>query len=702
MSVDEHRLQPLLAPRSIALVGASSRYGSVGEMMVRQLIEGGYTGDIYPVNPRYQELNGLRCYGSLGELPAGIELTVLNLAGHRIEATLNESLGHGTKAFVIFDPCRPPEDTSPSMVERLRALARETGIPICGANGMGYSNFDARCFVGMWVQPEHPPGPVTLIAHSGSVFCFANAPAPNYFNLSVSLGQELGTSLDEYMDYSLSMPTTRAIALFVETIRNPDGFRAALARAREKEIPVVVCKLGRTEAGTRQALSHTGAIAGDGDAFDALLEHYDAIKVDSLDQLLSTATLLASPRRPTSGGFTMFTDSGGLCGLAADRGGALGVEFAPLGENTEQRLGELMPLTTPANPLDAMVLAGPGFLDTYRKAHEIMLADPHIGLYCVDSLNDDRYDTEFMTGDAALELFPTTEKPMFLMSSYTGFPQGRLIEKCRVAGAPFIIGLDNALVAARCFLTYHERLREHRPAAGEVDAAIVERWRAVLDETPVLGEHQSLALFRDMGISVIDSVPAESVEAALDAAETLGYPVALKTAEDDIHHKSDVGGVFLGLKDAGELRAAHDSLSSRLGPKMLVSGMADAGVEMALGMFTDPTAGPVMVLGPGGTLVELFDERGFAIPPVDPGRAGRLLAGLRIQRVLEGVRGNPAADIDALARALSRFSLLCAALGDRIVEIDINPLIVGPRGAVAVDGLVVGHRARTGNQCDPR
>ena len=228
MSVDEHRLQPLLAPRSIALVGASSRYGSVGEMMVRQLIEGGYTGDIYPVNPRYQELNGLRCYGSLGELPAGIELTVLNLAGHRIEATLNESLGHGTKAFVIFDPCRPPEDTSPSMVERLRALARETGIPICGANGMGYSNFDARCFVGMWVQPEHPPGPVTLIAHSGSVFCFANAPAPNYFNLSVSLGQELGTSSQNKISINRSGFVMGGLHFmeihYKDSERFPDGF----------------------------------------------------------------------------------------------------------------------------------------------------------------------------------------------------------------------------------------------------------------------------------------------------------------------------------------------------------------------------------------------------------------------------------------------------------------------------------------------
>lgn len=492
MSVDNHYLQPLLAPRSIALLGASNRFGSVGEMMVRQLAEIGFPGEIYPVNPRYDEVGGLQCFGTLSELPARVELAVLNLAGHRIEATMNEALGLGIKAFVIFDPCRPEDDPTPGLVERLRAIARGSGAAVCGGNGMGYSNFDARCFVGMWVQPAHPPGPVTLIAHSGSVFMFANADAPNYFNLSVSAGQELGTYMDEYMDYALAMRSTRAIALFAETIRNPDGFHASLAKAREQQVPVVVCKLGRTEAGARQAFSHTGAIAGDNDAFDALLDHYGAFKVDTLDQLLSTATLLATPRKPSAEGFALFTDSGGLCGLAGDRGEALGVRFSSLAAETTTRLKTLMPLTTPANPLDAMILTGPNFLETYAHAHEAMLSDPNIGLYCVDSLCDDRYDSDYMTGDAALEVFLTTDKPMFLMSSYTGFPQGRLIEKCRGAQAPFVIGLDNALVAARCFLAYHQGLGETKGTVGDADGALVARWRRVLSETPVLGEHQSL------------------------------------------------------------------------------------------------------------------------------------------------------------------------------------------------------------------
>ena len=171
------------------------------------------------------------------------------MAAHRIEAAFNEALELGTKAFVIFDPCMPEGDTSPTLIERLRATAHEAGVAICG--GMGYSNFDARCFVGMWVHRERPPGSVALIAHSGSVFMISRADTPTYFNLTVSADQELGTSMDEHMDYALAMPTTRCLALFAETIRNPDGFQAALAKAREQRVPVVVCKVGRSEAGAR-------------------------------------------------------------------------------------------------------------------------------------------------------------------------------------------------------------------------------------------------------------------------------------------------------------------------------------------------------------------------------------------------------------------------------------------------------------------
>ena len=694
MGIDDHYLQPLLSPRSVALVGASERAGSVGEMMLTQLVERGFAGDVYPVNPRYETLNGLRCYPSLGELPGTVDLAVLNVAGHRIEALMHVALDLGIKAFVIFDPCQPPDDTSPGLVERLRTLAREAGVAVCGGNGMGFSNFDAKCFVGMWVAPPHPSGPVTLIAHSGSVFSFATARAPNYFNLSVSAGQELGTSMDEYMDYALDMPTTRAVALFAESARNPDGFRRSLAKAREKEIPVLVCKLGRTEVGVRQAFSHTGAIAGDSDAFDALLDHYDAIRVDSLDGLLAAATLLASAPRPTGGGFAMVADSGGLVGLAADRAGTLGVDFPALTENTATSLKELMPLTTPSNPLDAMVLAGPDFWQTYRKAHEIMLADPSVGLYCVDTYQDDRYElADFMTSDAALEVFATTEKPMFLTSSYTGFPQERLREKCLAAGAPFVMGIDNALVAARSFLDYHQRLKRPPSAPAEADPAVCSRWRDVLASTPVLGEHQALAMFDDFGLPVVDCRLVESAEAAADAAETLGYPVALKTAVEGIHHKSDVDGVYLGLTHRGALEDAYESLRSRLGPRALVSAMADAGVEMTLGLFTDPTAGPVIALGPGGTLVEYFDERVYALPPFDAVHARRLLDRLRFSRVLRGVRGNSGADIDALAETVARFSVLGAALSGQVAEIDINPLIARPGGAVAVDGLVIGHDA---------
>ena len=686
MNIDDHYLRPLLAPRSIALVGASQRRGTAGEMMVRQLCRSGFSGDVYPVNPRYEEVLGQRCYGSLSELPT-VDLAVLNLAAHRIEAAFNEALEVGIKSFVIFDPCMPEGDTSPALGERLRAMARETGVAICGGNAMGYSNFDARCSVGMWVYPEHPPGSVTLIAHSGSVFMISNGNVPTYYNLAVSAGQELGTTMDEYMDYALEMPTTRCIALFAETIRNPDGFHAALAKARRQRVPVVVCKIGRSEAGARQALSHTGAISGDNDAFDALLEHHGALKVDTVDELFATTSLLASPRKPPTDGFALFADSGGLCGSAADRAVTFGVDFCPLTEKTHEGLKAEMPLATPSNPFDGFMLVTDDFLERYRAAHDVMLSDPNIGLYAVNVGNDDSFDG-FMHGQTALDAFAVTDKPMLIVG-YTGFSQKKLMEACYAAQVPLVIAMDHALVAVRCFLEYHRRLEEQHAVVPDADPGVVTSWREVLSKTTVLDEQQSLALFADFGVPVIESRRVECAEDLVAAAQSVTFPVALKTAAEGIHHKSDVDGVVLNLDGESALHAAYESLSARLGAQALVSVMAEPGVEIALGMYRDATVGPVVVVGPGGTLVEYFDDRVFALPPFDAGTAKRLLARLKFSRMLEGVRGTPAADIDALAEAIANFSVLCAALSGHITEIDINPLIAGPSGVVAVDGMVV-------------
>ena len=700
-ALEEHRLQPLLSPRSVALVGASQRADSIGDLMVRSMRDGGYSGRLYAVNPRYEEVSGVACYPSLDALPEPVDLAVLNLAGHRLEAMMSEAIGLGARAFVIFDPCMNPGEPAPKLLDRLRAIAREADVPVCGGNGMGFMNLDARVHAGMFVLPPRPTGPVTLIAHSGSVFMFSNAQAPNYFNLSVSAGQEIGTTVDEYLDYALEMPSTRAVALFVETLRSPQGFRDGLAKAQTLGIAVVACKVGRTETSARQALSHTGAIAGDGDAFDALLARYGAIRTDTLEQLLATATLLTSPRKAPAMGFGLFTDSGGLCALAGDRADAHRLPFCDLARQTLESLSELMPLSTPANPLDAMIVSDEHFIDTYRRAYRVMAADPAIGLFGVETFNDDRYgESRFMTIDAALDVHATTDKPMFIMSGYTGFPQENMTAKCHEAGVPLIFGLDNALIAARNFLAYHHRCDGDWQPDTDVAAEIRDKWRVALSETDTLGEQLTLEMLADFSVPVVETRPAASEPEAVDAASSLGFPVALKTAEPDIHHKSDVDGVRLALRDAAEVQAAYADLSSRLGNRVLVSAMAEDGVELALGMFTDPTVGPVLALGAGGTLVEHFEERAFAIPPFGAAKAAVLINGLSLSRVLAGVRGRPAADVAALAKTVARFSVLCAALSAEIAELDVNPLIVGSRGAVAVDGLTVTHRAlpRVGEQ----
>jgi acyl-CoA synthetase (NDP forming) len=432
-------------------------------------------------------------------------------------------------------------------------------------------------------------------------------------------------------------------------------------------------------------LSHTGAISGDNDVFDALLDHPGALKVDTLDELFSTATLLASPRKPPTDGFVLCADSGGLCGSAADRAATFGIDFCPLTEKTCEGLKAQMPLSYAKQSFRCLHARHRGLP---RAVHDVMLSDPNIGLYAVNLGNDDSFDIAFTHRKTALDAFAATDKPMFVVG-YTGFSQRNLIEACYAAETPLIIPMDNALVAARCFLEYHRRLGEQHAEPADADAKVMTRWQAVLSKTPVLDEKQSLALFADFGVPVIESRRVECAEELVAAAESVTFAVALKTAAEGVHHKSDVDGVVLNLDDESALRAAYESLSSRLGAQALVSAMAQPGVEIALGMYRDATVGPVVVVGPGGTLVEYFDDRVFAIPPFDAGTAKRLLARLKFSRMLEGVRGKPAADLDSLAQALANFSVLCAALCDDIAEVDINPLIAGPSGVVVVDGLVV-------------
>jgi acyl-CoA synthetase (NDP forming) len=688
-----HRLDPLLAPASIALVGASTRPHSSGNEMVRMPRLAGFAGRLYPVNPAYPAVEGLRCHPSLASLPETVEHVVLGLANARLEAGLDEAIAHGARAVTVF--ASGHLDGDPDLGRRLGERARLAGIALCGGNGMGFYNLDRSLRVVAFDAPlDMRPGPIAYIAQSGSAFgALAHNDRRLGFNLAVSSGAEWATTAADYLDWALEQETTGAVGLFLETVRDPSAFVAGLEKAAARGIPVVVLKVGRTPESAAMALSHTGALAGSDAAYEALFDRHGVLRVDDEDELAATLLLLSHPRRPARGGLAAMHDSGGERELMVDLNAGVGVPFARLSPATAGRLaGRLDPGLAPVNPLDAWG-TGANVAEDFAELMGALIEDPDAALGVLFADIRDGYHLSEKYAAAMLAAAARTEKPIAIASNYSLVRHEAIALRLTEAGVPVLDGTRNALRAVRHALAFRDaQVRREAPGASPLPPSGRDRWRARLAAGEPLGEAEALDLLDAYGIATPARRRAADRAAALAAAETVGWPVALKTAAPGIAHKSEAGGVRLGLGDAEALRSAYDDMAARLGPEVLVQAMAGRGVEAALGAVNDPDFGPYAMVAAGGVLIEILDDRAVSLAPIAAGTAVRMIARLRLARLLAGVRGAPLADAAALADALCRLSHLAADFADLIAEIDVNPVIVGPSGAVAVDALVVGRR----------
>jgi len=686
-----HWLVPMFEPRSVALVGASQREGTVGRIMVDVLRQGGFTGDVYCVNPRYTEVGGYLCVPGLADLPAPPDLAILSVAAHRMEATMSEAIERGARAGVVFDPCFFEGDHEPRLLDRLKALAREARFPVCGGNGMGFVNFERKTFATFQTPVNASPGAITAICHSGSVFSLLLDCTNRYrFNLITSPGQEIGMTAAETMDYVLELPSTRVIALFMEAVRDPVRFVAAVEKAHTKGVPVVVTKVARTAASAALAATHSGAIAGSDSAFDALCDRYGVVRTSDMDGLMAAAQILAMTPRPGAGGFGAALDSGGLREQLIDLAHDIGLPFATPAPATIDRLRESLAFGLEAiNPLDA---AGPLSEDFVGRVNDVSLTlarDPNIALVAHELFLDDHLCFYPGVIDGLKAMPGETGKPHVLLASFAATENAKVAGEIVDAGIPVINGVRALLEGAKAALAWRDVQARNDDQPAEADRTLVHRWSSALRETHKVDEVTALGLLDDFGVPTVGAKVCHSAEEARAAAKGLGFPVALKTAQPGIHHKSDVDGVRLGLGDSDAVAAAYDDLADRLGPRVTVAAMAQKGVEIGFGLVRDAQFGPVIVVSAGGMLIEVLDDRVFALPPFGVAHAHRLIERLKVARLLDGVRGAPAADRDSLAGALSRFSVMAAALGDVILEMDVNPLIATPKGVMAVDALVV-------------
>lgn len=675
---------------SVALVGASPKEGSVGRGMITSTGMAGTPPRIYFVNPAYQEIDGRPCYPSLAAVPETVDMAVLGIANARLEAAVDEAIACGIGGITIFASGYLPDDTEPKLTDRIARKAREAGLAICGGNCMGFYHLD----FGLRVCGFPPPnwirkGNVAFITHSGSAFsALCHTDRRFGFSLAVSAGQELATNVADYLDFALDIPATKVVGLFLETVRDPVGFKAALAKAQSRNVPIVALKVGRTAESAALAISHSGAVAGNHAAYQALFDRYGVIGVANMDELVNALHFFSGEKQLAPGGLATIHDSGGFRELVLDLGIETGVPFARINEATRARLAARLDYgLEPINPLDAWG-TGNDWAGIFEDCLQALVDDSDTALatLCVEAR--DEYYLSAGYADIVRRVASRSLKPVFYTTNIGSNANLDVITQLSHDKVPVLSGVASMLSVVKKAMAMRDRRASSGDQAAKAPLGLRQKWeqRLVIGN---LSEAEALDLLADYGVPVVPHIYADTLRAATLAAETIGYPVVMKTAMPGILHKSDVGGVKLALKGADELKLAYADIASRLGERVLLMPMAEKGTEISFGMTLDAQFGPVTMIGAGGVLIEMMADRRFVLPPFGIVEAARHIDQLSLRPLLDGKRGARPADIGKLTQAFAAFSVMVDDLTDLISEIDVNPLIVNEKGAVAVDALIV-------------
>ena len=689
-------LKPLFDPTSIAIVGASDNIYKFGGRPIFYMKQAGFQGPIYPVNPKGGEIQGLEAYADVREIGRPVDLAVISVPAKGVVDQIAACAEAGVKGAVIFSSgFAETDEEGEAWQRRLSEIAAESGIRLVGPNCMGMLNVKDRAigtFSSMFDHGWPRPGNITILSQSGAVGSHTLVLARER-GLGVrgwmTTGNECDVDVADCMLFAAEDPDTRVLAIYMEGCRNPDRLVEALERARRKEKPVVVMKVGASAAGAVAATSHTASLAGADQIFDAVYRQYGAHLVHSLAELLEVSAACSAGRFPKGRRLGIVTVSGGAGVMACDAAAAAGLEVPALPEAAQRELKALMPFAAVRNPVDttAQVLND---VDLLRRNLEVMLeaGDVDATLLFLSSIGFN----ERMMAQIREVLIETLDK----------HAEALLVASVMVTAA------DKALLEARRVLHIEDpsravaligvlaRLREafERPAA-EAPPAPPATARAAPGE--VLNEVDAAALLRDAGLPVVESRLVASREAAVAAAAALGGPVVLKIVSPEIQHKSEVGGVRVALAGAEEVGAAHDAIrasAARMAPGARIDGimvapMVAGGVECILGTSTDPVFGPVVAFGLGGIFVEVLRDVTFRVAPFGLDEARRMIREVEGYPLLEGARGQPAADTEALAEALARLSVFAANNRETVESVDLNPVLAGPDRVVALDALVV-------------
>jgi len=675
-------VENLLRAKSVAIVGASQK-GAWPQGIYRNLKGAKFPGGVYLLNPNYTDLYGDKCYPNLAALPEVPEELLVLIPTRAVLGVLEEAARLGTKSATIYTAGFGEGDDAKGKerAQAMKELCERTGMVICGPNCMGSYSVNE----GLWTFPTATPllkrGPVGLIFQSGGSLGNWIKGATERgigFSYAVSSGNEVSLDLVDYLDFLVDDPDTRVITLMIEGIRRPEEFMAVSERALHWGKPILVVKLGRSEMGKRQAISHTGSLAGADEVFDAVCRRLGLIRCPTLEDMTETTLAFMPGRFPKGSRAAIVVNSGGMKGLICDHCDELKTNLADLGQKTKEAVRPLIPAELAVeNPLECGV-AGFGDEAGFINIVKLHAEDPGVDLLAIHG--------ELPRGQqrsAALfkSVMEATEKPVlaFARSTYSCTDESRSFQE--EAGMPFLQAIKPTLRALAGLGLYGMRRELGVPKLAAATGSAAD-----LD-----GENLNRLLERH-GIALPRQAMAGTAADAAAKAKEIGFPVAIKLIAAEVIHKTESGAVMLGVKNAEEAQAEGQKLLTKtLGRGHLLIQEMVQGTEVLIGARTDPQYGPFLMVGLGGIFVEVLKDVSIRLLPVDKREAREMLKELRGYKVLEGVRGQKPRDVDALVKAMVGLSEIFAGHRNHLSDMEINPMMVREqgRGAVAVDVRLV-------------
>ena len=699
-------LAPFFNARSVAVIGASRDPSGVGHRVVRGLLDAGYTGRVMPVNPAAATIAGLPAYASVDALPEAPALAVVAVPAAAVEQVVAACADRGVRAVVVLSAGYAETGAEGrARQERLAQQVRQAGMRLVGPNSLGILCTDPSLRLNASFSPVFPPeGSVALASESGAVgLAVLQLAKARHLGVSafVSLGNRADVSSNDLLEWWAEDPRTSVVLLYLESFGNPRRF-ADVARRVARRKPIVALKSGRSAAGQRAAGSHTAALAAPDIAVDALFAQTGVLRAGTIDELFGLGALLGSQPLPRGRRVALLTNAGGPGILCADACQASGLAVVELAAETRDALAALLPAAASvANPVDTLAAVAP---EAYRRCVEVLLAAPEVdalitlfvpvGITPAEDIGAAIVDG-VAAGRAAGHAQPVLA---CLMGGQTPARETPLDGQGeRIPVYPFPEHAVGALAAAARHAEWCSQPPGQVPAFADVHAESArERCRTAGDGTGGwLSAAEVRAVLADFGLPITAGGVARTADEAVALADGIGYPVALKAASRRIVHKTEVGGVRLGLADGADVRTAFEAMRASVGAVdaaaaddgVLVQPMLRGGVEVMAGVTTDPLFGPLIAFGLGGIHVEILGDVAFRVAPLSDVDAGEIIRAIRGHRLLLGYRGHPAADIAALEDLVLRLSALAVAVPE-IAEIDLNPVFALANGCMIADARI--------------